>query len=90
MTPEQIYQKFNEQYHLEGNNGGIQKHKHYILEMMKEFAKLMCDKQKEICFTHALPYKEGAFGNYFYQSDIKIEKESILNAPYPDELQGNN
>ncbi len=54
------------------------------------FVRLMCDKQKEICYTHALPYKEGAFGNYYYQADIKVEKETILNAPYPDELQGNN
>jgi len=56
----------------------------------KEFTRKMCDKQKEICFSHALPYKEGAFGNYYYQADIKVEKETILNAPYPDELQGNN
>lgn len=60
------------------------------LDWMKEFARQMCDKQKEICYTHALPYKEGAFGNYYYRADIKVEKESIINSPYPDELQGNN
>ena len=54
------------------------------------FACFMCDKQKEICYTHALPYKEGAFGNYYYQADIKVEKESVINSPYPDELRENN
>lgn len=78
MTVEQVYQKWNNKFHLEGNNGGIQKHKHYILEMMKEYARLMCDKQKEICAKET-------------QTKVYLEfLKSILNAPYPDELQGNN
>ena len=57
-----------------------------VIRLMTEYSRIMCDKQKEICFTHALPYKQGGFGNYYYQSDIKVEKESVINAPYPEEL----
>lgn len=80
MTAEQVYQKWNNEFHLEGNNGGIQKHKYYILQMMNEFGKIMCDKQKEICVDHAFAYRE--WGN----PGIFVDKPSILNAPYPDEI----
>lgn len=104
MTAEQVYQKFNEQHHLEGNNGGIQKHKHYILQMMNEFARSMCDKQKEICSKQALVKQEytnnkkevitnsmqiyniDKYDSYYFDVEIYADNDSILNAPYPDEL----
>lgn len=55
-----------------------------VLRLMNEWAKLMCDKQKEICVDHAFAYRE--WGN----PGVFVEKPSILNAPYPDELQRNN
>lgn len=85
MTAEQVYQKWNDEFHLEGNNGGIQKHKHYILQMMNEYARRMCDKQKEICSEHT----NEMIGNYESHGIVE-QDENVLNAPYPDELQGNN
>lgn len=105
MTVEQVYQKWNNEFHLEGNNGGIQKHKHYILEMMKEFAKVMCDKQKEICSKQALVKQEytnnkkevitnsmqiyniDKYDSYYFDVEIYTDSDSIINAPYPDEIQ---
>lgn len=97
MTAEQIYQKWTNEYHLEGNNGGIQKHKSYILQMMQEYAKLMCDKQRQICADNALMEQHTGQGkslvNYVIGQDILhskdelfISKHSIENSPYPDEL----
>lgn len=42
-----------------------------VLKIMKEYAKFMCDKQKEIC----------------YVSSMYDDAEFILNASYPEELQ---
>lgn len=82
MTTEQIYQKYNNEFHLEGNNGGIQKHKHYILKMMQDFGRLMCDKQKEICKNHAKTMCEtGGF-----KTEDAVSIYSILSSPYPEEL----
>lgn len=44
---------------------------------MKEYAKLMCDKQKEICA------QEAECTNNFFE----VDSSSIINAPYPEELQ---
>lgn len=79
MTAEDVYQKYNDEFHLEGNNGGIQKHKSYILKMMNEFARLMCDKQKDICA------KEGSVEWERSQSINSLIKV-VLNASYPPEL----
>lgn len=46
------------------------------------FARVMCDKQKEICKNYA-QYEGSIY-------ECAIDEQSILNAPYPDELQGNN
>lgn len=53
-----------------------------VLRLMNEFARFMCNKQKEIC------YEESETEEY-YGTQI-INKYSILNAPFPDELQRNN
>lgn len=48
-----------------------------------EFARLMCDKQKEICLkrTGLIPIK-GMTGTY-----LDIDRDCINNSPYPEELQ---
>lgn len=84
MTAEDIYQKYNDEFHLEGNNGGIQKHKSFILKMMNDFARLMCDKQKEICADDA--ETKDVYPNGSYMSLMIINEDSILNAPYPPQL----
>lgn len=69
-----------------------------VLEnMMKKYAKYMCNKQCEICadnseieqeftlsFGEPTKYvvKETEINNY----RVSVNKNSILNAPYPDEL----
>ena len=66
------------------------------------FARLMCDKQKEICAKKAVTgayvklRRKGArykqlkdnedFDMFNTTQMYKVEKNSILNAPYPDEI----
>ena len=50
------------------------------------FARLMCKRQKEICSYHT----EGTIDSYLIYDCITEYDEQVLNAPYPDELQGNN
>lgn len=47
-----------------------------------DFARLMCDKQKEICAENT----NEIIGNY-NSHGIQECDESVLNSPYPDELQ---
>jgi hypothetical protein len=45
----------------------------YVIEAMKEYARLACDKQRTLCMNHA------------QCSDAwEIDGSSILNAPEPD------
>jgi len=54
-----------------------------IIQCMKEYARLMCDKQKEICLlrTGLVPYK-GLTGTY-----LDVDRKCIANSPYPEEIQ---
>lgn len=56
------------------------------INAMKEYSRLMCDKQKAICLTRTglVPYK-GLIGIY-----LDVDRECIINSPYPDELQRDN
>lgn len=74
----------------------------------KEYGRLMCDKQKEICARNAVVkqqyknnneeivtnsmqlYNIDKYDSYYFDVEIYADSNSILNAPYPDELQGNN
>lgn len=84
MTAEQIYQKWTNEYHLEGNNGGIQKHKFYILQMMQEYAKLMCDDQKKICLDNVRI--STGFDWTTETLNPYVIRESVMQSPYPEEL----
>lgn len=64
----------------------------------RQYAKLMCDKQKQICADNALMEQHTGQGkslvNYVIGQDILhskdelfISKHSIENSPYPEELQ---
>ena len=53
-----------------------------VLRLMKEYAKLMCDKQKEICAEQADTKRIG----HGYQTYDIIDTKSIINSPYPEEL----
>lgn len=75
-----------------------------VLRLMKEYARLMCDKQKEICARNALikqEYKNNneevvmnsmqiynidKYDSYYFDVEIYCDGQSILNAPYPDEI----
>lgn len=54
---------------------------------LKEYAKLMCQKQKEICADFAEPIEEG-FYNRNDDPDYRwvVNEDSILNSPFPKEL----
>lgn len=51
---------------------------------MKEYAQLMCDKQKEICSENAETIDIHGGGSYL--SHHVVDRFSILKAPYPEEL----
>lgn len=52
-----------------------------ILKAMQEYARLMCDKQKEICAENT---SEILFGSY--AGAHQVMDDSVLNSPYPEEL----
>lgn len=54
------------------------------ISAMKEYARLMCDKQKEICSIEAETKDDS--NPHSYESYYVVDRQSILNAPYPDEL----
>lgn len=51
-----------------------------LIGFMKEYAKLCCDKQKEICAN------EAQCGSDWEGSASWVDTDSILNSPYPEEL----
>lgn len=55
-----------------------------ILVVMKEYAKLMCQSQKNICAEEALCDDGGSAQE---GSWVSIDRNSILNSPFPRELQ---
>lgn len=67
FTTEEPFSYFNQQW----------------LDWMKEYARLMCDKQKEICLkrTGLIPIK-GIIDTY-----LDVDRDCINNSPYPEELQ---
>lgn len=50
-----------------------------VIRLMTEFSRLMCTKQKEICLSNAQIIKAEV-------CLCSVERKSILNAPYPEEL----
>lgn len=56
-----------------------------ILVVMKEYAKLMCQSQKNICAEEA-ETKDISNGLSYERYDA-VDRDSILNSPFPRELQ---
>jgi len=57
-----------------------------IENLLKKFAIEMCERQREICAEQVIVGKKGAFGIYWHDSDVVVDKDSILNSPLPEEL----
>lgn len=51
----------------------------HVFDLMRKYARLMCDKQRQICADNV--ELEGDEGD-----EVWIDKLSILNSPYPEEL----
>lgn len=49
----------------------------HVFDLMTKYARLMCDKQKQICADNA-----ECTNNFF-----EVDMWSIINSPYPEELQ---
>lgn len=83
MTPKEFV---NKKWHVYGqqlsqNGGGIFSEVE-VIEMLTEYAKMMCEEQKEICAESAL-VKWGEGIDY----DIKVvSKSSIIFSRLPDDL----
>lgn len=52
---------------------------HRIEKLLVSFAREMCDRQRRICAYNAKIGKD--------ESDVWVDKLSIINAHYPEELQ---
>lgn len=57
-----------------------------IEELLRKFAIEMCEKQKAICLKQVIVGKKGAIGTYWYNADVVVDNNSILNSPLPEEL----
>jgi len=57
--------------------------------IMKEYSKVMCQKQREICSEEAELKFEYIGDGSWDGSDI-VDKDSILNSPLPEELKDEN
>lgn len=53
----------------------------YFVNVMKEYARLCCDEQKQICS------EEAETNEYYSQGTVYVNRDSILNSPYPTQLQ---
>lgn len=77
MTPEEILSSYEaKQWH--DTKGAKQQAIEAIHQYAKDFAKQMCDKQKQECLL--------AWGKV-YTNNLGDDGNAIFNAPYPKELQ---
>lgn len=52
-----------------------------------DFARLMCDRQKEICAGAAkFVYGEVDVEGAIHKEPVDIDWQSVINSPYPEEL----
>lgn len=77
MIAEDILYSYVLRYYLDDLN----KYKDEIIEMMKEYAKLMCEKQREICAESIED------NSVCWNKDFPLHQDSIINSPLPEELQ---
>lgn len=66
-------------------------YKGIICDLLNEYARTMCQKQKEICAEEAETIEEGYFDpNDYLDYQWVVNEDSILNSPFPEELQDEN
>lgn len=58
-----------------------------IEKIMQEYARLMCDEQRKICVESADTRDDVGMLTFYGMPHTIIDSDSILNAPYPEELQ---
>lgn len=96
MKPEDILQDLVEQYAphqnkvYSQNKGGLEEwyEEKVVIQAMKDFAMKMCDRQREICSNTVKPIMgEVDVEGCIFKEIVDIDYESILNSPYPEELQ---
>lgn len=56
----------------------------HVFDLMTKYARLMCDKQKQICADNAKTKDDS--DPLSYTTYYVIDPETILNSPYPEEL----
>jgi hypothetical protein len=86
MTPEEIVKDFIDKMALlEDDNdiGTMVKAKDQAIEAIKHYAKQMCDKQRYNCNENLEVETIDSHG----QDTCYVNSDSVLNAPYPSELQ---
>lgn len=80
MTAEQVFDTYIKNYISIGYT------RPEIITAMKEFARLMCDEQKEICYSNIRILR----GDWYDQGDKLgepyLDEDKFLKAPYPDGL----
>ncbi len=80
MTPEEILDKLD-RFIVETmpHSSELCFIKEDVIEAMKDYAIIMCEKQREICAENAeLWYDES--------DNCRVDKELIINSPLPEEL----
>lgn len=60
-------------------DGELVIHAENVVKILKEYGRLLCNKQKQIC-------AENGTASIINWDEPIINKSSILNAPYPQEL----
>jgi len=64
---------------IESSNGDIDQ----MIRIMEEYARIMCDRQRQLCEFHA----ESKTLKHNGQSYTTIDSASIRNSPLPEELR---
>lgn len=81
MTPEQILDKYTTIIETEFGYTENQ-----IIQMMKEYAHLMCEKQKEICADNADADYQMITGTIVPDIEVYVLKQSILQCKNATEI----
>lgn len=77
---DQVYEINKALYELVSDHRNMK----YVQSLFLDYARIMCEKQKEICAEEAMWEDEGSLQE---GTTIYIDKDSILNLPFPKELQ---
>jgi hypothetical protein len=95
MTPEEIINGWEKALKKNLNVHEYHPIKESYIEAIKQYAKQMCDKQMDICANnakvhyHSRDFRTSSIAPIVRQKVMisEIHKPSIINAPYPKELQ---